>query len=172
MAGGRRYVKCVICGKQIDKTIDSYQPMNGRYAHTKCAEDKQSKLSAHSYKNLILEKTKEYLGSTFIRYKTENQINAYIKDGKNPKDIYNALIYWFEIKKGDPSAANGGIGIVDYIYDESLKYYKRVEENAERYKNVNENIIQDYIDKRTQIEKTPKRKPFSIPARNKLFILD
>lgn len=165
-------VKCLYCGETFYREVESYEKIGNRYAHSKCAEEHRKNVSAESYKDLILKKVKEYLGTSFIRQKTDRQIQSFLKDGKTLEGIYQAVVYWFDVKNGDIEAANGGIGIVDYIYDEAIKYYQRLAENEERYKNVNENLIQVYVDKRSQIEKTPKRKPFAAPARNKLFILD
>ena len=39
------------------------------------------------------------------------------------KGLYFAILYFYEIKKGDKSKANGGIGIIPYVYDESRRYW-------------------------------------------------
>lgn len=39
------------------------------------------------------------------------------------KGLYFAILYFYEIKKGDKNKSNGGIGIIPYIYDEAIKYW-------------------------------------------------
>lgn len=39
------------------------------------------------------------------------------------KGLYFAILYFYEIKKGDKNKANGGIGIIPYVYDESRRYW-------------------------------------------------
>ena len=37
--------------------------------------------------------------------------------------ILKTLIYWYEIKGNSTEKANGGIGIIPYVYNDALKYY-------------------------------------------------
>ena len=131
MGVSRRAVKCLYCGETFYREAESYEKIGNRYAHSKCAEEHRKNVSAESYKDLILKKVKEYLGTSFIRQKTDRQIQSFLKDGKTLEGIYQAVVYWFDVKNGDIEAANGGIGIVDYIYDEAIKYYQRLAENEE-----------------------------------------
>ena len=39
------------------------------------------------------------------------------------KGLYFAILYFYEIRNGDKNKANGGIGIIPYIYDESRRYW-------------------------------------------------
>lgn len=39
------------------------------------------------------------------------------------KGLYFAILYFYEIKKGNKDKSHGGIGIIPYIYDESRKYW-------------------------------------------------
>ena len=58
-----------------------------------------------------------------------NYVNSK-KKKYTPKGIYFALKYFYEIKKGSIDKANGGIGIVDYIYEESRLYWYEREEKT------------------------------------------
>lgn len=50
--------------------------------------------------------------------------------------MLKSLRYFYEIKHGDKTKANGGIGIIPYIYPEAAEYYYRIwlaqQENIER----------------------------------------
>lgn len=54
-----------------------------------------------------------------------------INKGRTPKGIYFALKYFYEIKKHSTDKSNGSIGIVDYIYEESYKYWKERDSREE-----------------------------------------
>ena len=54
-----------------------------------------------------------------------------INKGRTPKGIYFALKYFYEIKKHSTDKSNGSIGIVDYIYEESYKYWKERDSRVE-----------------------------------------
>lgn len=48
--------------------------------------------------------------------------------------------YWFEVKHNDISKANGGIGIVPYIYNDAKNYYYAIWLAQEQNKNKIETI--------------------------------
>lgn len=55
------------------------------------------------------------------------QRNDFInKYGYCDSGILMALKYWFGEKKNSIEKANGGMGIVPYIYDEAQRYYKNI----------------------------------------------
>lgn len=55
------------------------------------------------------------------------QRNDFInKYGYNDSGILMALKYWFGEKKNSIERANGGMGIVPYIYDEAQNYYRNI----------------------------------------------
>ena len=37
--------------------------------------------------------------------------------------MLKALVWWFDVKKNSIEAANGGIGILPYIYNDAKTYY-------------------------------------------------
>jgi hypothetical protein len=56
-------------------------------------------------------------------------IKKYFNDGMTYKGMNNALIYFYEIKKGNKTKANESIGIMPYIYEEAQKYFYFKEKN-------------------------------------------
>lgn len=86
------------------------------------------------------------------------QIRNFEKEGYTHKGIYYALVYYYEVCNGDVSKANGGIGIVPYIYQDSVKYWC---EEYDRYKKMQDKMsivqIQQKIDNQILLEKKDKK---------------
>ena len=56
--------------------------------------------------------------------KTTRQITDYRKNYNfTYSGMLKALVWWFEVKKNSVEAANGGIGILPYIYNDAKTYY-------------------------------------------------
>ena len=54
----------------------------------------------------------------------QKQIHNFIVDnGYSYNGIYKTLVYYYDIKKNPTDKANGGIGIVPYVYEEAKRYY-------------------------------------------------
>lgn len=58
--------------------------------------------------------------------------------------MLKALVYWFEIKGHSIEKANGGIGIIPYVYQQAYEYYYSLwlANQKNEFKN-----IEDYIPK-------------------------
>ena len=55
------------------------------------------------------------------------QWENYLKNKMTAKGIYFALKYHYEIKKGDVTKSENGIGIVPHIYEDSRSYWQERE---------------------------------------------
>lgn len=57
------------------------------------------------------------------------QVKELLGNGYTYQDIYNALVYWYEVKENanNPNVAHGGIGIVKYVMDESKQYWDNIQ---------------------------------------------
>lgn len=77
------------------------------------------------------------------------------------KGIYFAILYFYDIKKGNKDKSNGGIGIIPYIYDESRVYWhERVLRQPEIIKQIENQIKESSERKKVVIYKQEqKRKP-------------
>ena len=51
------------------------------------------------------------------------QLKEYKELGYSYSGMYKTLVWWFELKHGDIEKANGGIGIIPYVYDQACQYY-------------------------------------------------
>jgi hypothetical protein len=143
-------VKCLYCGQSFQRADTEFIQVGRRYAHKDCA----------NYIKEIHTFMKHILGETYSQTKIDSQIKNFIsQNGLSVEAIYKTLIYWYEIKKSSSAQANGGIGIVPYIYAEYLQYMKDQFENSQINKGKN---ISEYVgDKPTEIigRATPIRKP-------------
>lgn len=155
-------VKCFYCGESFNKDKELWvKPNSTRYAHKECYENRYDYLSDE---NKILEKCKELFKEEYNQTRIKSQIKKYLKEGKTASGIYKSLIYFFEVKNNDVSKANGGIGIVPYIYDEAKKYYASQEKLKEKF-----NAVQ--LAPQKQVIRQIKRKKVQKPVNLDFFNL-
>lgn len=94
----------------------------GKYAHKKCVEleDKRELTDKEKLDRYIM----KMFGTEYVHQRVRRQINTYISDyNYSYSGIQKALIYFYEIKGNSLDKANGGIGIVPYIYQDAYNYY-------------------------------------------------
>lgn len=128
-------VHCRLCKKLIYKdkeveNVDWMMPSRNYYYHCKCYNDwKRGVKDIHSdiTDDAWYLAVKEYLSKDLkapIDYaKVASQWKNLLKKGKTPKGIYFSLRYFYDIKKNDVSKCEGGIGIVNYIYEDACQYW-------------------------------------------------
>lgn len=116
-------VVCAYCKKELSKKdVDCVHVGNNKYVHLACKdlEDKREKTD----KELLEEYIKKLFEISYIEPRVKGQINKYIDEyNYTYSGIRKALEYYYEIKKGDISRANGGIGIVPYVYKDAYNYH-------------------------------------------------
>lgn len=116
-------VKCAYCQKPMSKKdADCVMIGNNKYVHKACQEleEKREKTDKEQLEDYI----KELFDTTYIDPRVRAQIKKYIEEfNYTYSGIRKALIYHYEIKGGDKSKANGGIGIVPYVYENAYNYY-------------------------------------------------
>jgi uncharacterized protein (DUF2225 family) len=169
-------VKCPWCGEKFDRNNpeNKYIYENRRYYHEACYQEKKEK-EKDSDKTKIAEiksKAAQWLGDSINYAMVTKQINSYLKDGWSYQEIYNALVYWIDVRQEGPQKANGGIAILNYIRKDSAKYWenqKKMEEQGEEVKG----NLEDYISFRHQERVVPsKRYKIQRPKRTNFFELD
>ena len=113
--------KCVFCNQQFDRNEEEFVAVNNRrYAHKKCYDAVQDEKDYEELINYI----KKIFKYTSISAKVTRQITDYKKQyGFTYSGMKKALVWWFEVKKNSVEAANGGIGILPYIYNDAKTYY-------------------------------------------------
>ena len=130
-------VQCRICKGKIDtdSTDEWVMPSKNWYYHKSCYADFGKKKGPITEESLLLEIDDEmwfavawdYLRKDLkmdIHYqKIRAQWTSFIKKGMTAKGIYFTLRYFYEIKRGDVSKSENGIGIVPFIYEEGTCYW-------------------------------------------------
>ena len=162
------YVTCAICKKRFDR--DKYPTVlvsSRRYAHAICAgtlskEEEQKEKDRQGLEEYII----KLFNLEHMDGKITLQIKRYLQE--HPEYTYSgirrSLEYFYEIKKNPIDKANGGIGIVPWIYEEAKRYYYN--QWLLSQKNVNKDVSK-YVPKVKEIViKPPKRIPKKILYKN------
>ena len=119
--------KCLYCGGDIDITKDEYcMARANRYAHKECYEKNSSPDEIFIPQIYSYLKTQVHI--TYDYPKCEKQRIYFVtKLGYTNEGIYNALRYFYGVKKASPDKSGNRIGIVPYVYEEAKEYYKNLE---------------------------------------------
>ena len=116
-------VVCAYCKKPMSKKDeDCIMIGNNKYVHKACQEleEKREKTDKEQLEDYI----KDLFQISYIDPRVKGQIKKYIDEyNYTYSGIRKALIYHYEIKGGDKSKANGGIGIVPYVYQNAYEYH-------------------------------------------------
>lgn len=157
------WVICVHCNERFDASKEEYVKIGRRYAHAKCAAQKEKEKTQEEKDKEALESyIKELFHYEILPLKVKRQIEEYVKEyNYTYSGILKSLVFYYSIKHGDIKKANGGIGIVPYVYQEAYNYYFSIWEANQRNAGV-ENYKPEVIEYRI---KDPKPRP----KRRKLF---
>ena len=119
-------VKCPLCGKSFDRDKVPYVQVSARrYAHKECSmsEDertKQEELDKQELHAYIM----KLFRMDYVDARIQKQIKKYVEENNYTySGIKKALVYFFEVKGNSIEKANGGIGIVPYVYQHAYNYY-------------------------------------------------
>lgn len=161
----KHIVKCLYCSQLFDANLEEFVQIKRRYAHKACAKAHEEQKSKEEKDKIALEEyIKDLLGLEVLNQKIKRQIKDYIDEyNYTYSGIHKALKYFYEVKEGDIYKANGGIGIVGYIYNDAFNYYYAQWLANEKNRDKN---IQEYVPKvievkiKPPIRKTKKRKLF------------
>ena len=121
------YVICSVCGKKFDRdVVQAVKTSARRYAHYTCKPE--GELVPLPQKDPDLDNLEKYiqklLGNDYNKARVNKQIKDYVdKDGYSYSGILKSLIYFYEVKGNSKDKANGGIGIVPFIYKDAYNYY-------------------------------------------------
>lgn len=125
-------VKCRICGEHIDreKQDDWIMPSKNYFYHKNCYDtwgkkknDVHAKASNKEWQDMLWEYLRKELKMCVDFKKMNRQWETFLKKGMTAKGMYFCLKYFYEIKKGDPTKSENGIGIIPYVYEESKEYW-------------------------------------------------
>ena len=119
--------KCAICGKEFDRNaIQAVRHGARRYSHWTCEPD--GELAPMENKiDPELDKLNNYiinlLGKDYNAARVKKQIKDFKEQGMSYSGILKSLIYFYEVKGNSKEKANGGIGIVPFVYKDAYNYY-------------------------------------------------
>ena len=136
-------VKCLYCEKKFDRDKMPYIQVGRRYAHKECsmtAEERktQEEQDKQDLDNYII----QLLKIDYIDARIRKQIKTYIEENNYTySGIKKALIYFYEVKGNSIEKANGGIGIVPFIYKDAFNYYYALWQAQQQNK---DKVIVDY----------------------------
>lgn len=121
-------VKCTVCGKIFDRDVTQAVKVSARrYAHYRCHPEGELVPLPNPVDEDLL-KLEQYaeqlLGEDFNLARVRKQI----KEFKETYDysysgMLKTLIWFYEIKGNPIEKANGGIGIIPFVYKDALNYY-------------------------------------------------
>jgi len=160
-------VTCVYCKKKFDRDkLPFVQVSQRRYAHKECAESETQRLFKEEADKLALENyIIQLLKIEYITPRIRKQLNTYIEQyGYTYSGMHKALIYFYEIKGNSVEKANGGVGIIPYVYQDAYNYYYALWEANQANK---EKVIKNYVPEQIEVtisspqRKLKKRKLFS-----------
>lgn len=119
-------VTCVYCKKKFDRDKFPFiQVSSRRYAHKECSlTEDQKKAKEELDKEALDEYIMKLFKTTYVDARIRKQIKQYVDEYNfTYSGIRKALVYFFEIKGNPIEKANGGIGIVPYVYKNAYNYY-------------------------------------------------
>lgn len=159
------WVKCKVCGESFNRDKEEAVLISPRrYAHKKCVETYEEDLKD-------LEHLQEYIKQLFKVEKLPAKVDKQIKSFKKEYEysysgMEKSLIWFYEIKRNSLEKANGGIGIIPYIYQEATQYYYALY----LAKLANEKVDMTIFSKEIREIKIPSPKTYSKPP--KLFNIE
>lgn len=155
-------VHCRICHQDIDRNtqvenVDWVMPSKNWFYHKTCYEQWAKSRKSLNVKSNLDEQTwfdflYEYLHRDVLMEinfnKLRSQWRKFVADGFKPKGIFFTVKYYYDIQKGKKESADGGIGIVPYIYKEATEYWVEQE-------NFNRGLVEKIEDQMlSRIERT------------------
>jgi len=162
----KHIVKCPFCSQQFDANTEEYVKIKTRYAHKKCAEEHEATMTQDERDLAALfEYVKNLFGSDYNYMKVKRQIEKMKSD--NPDYSYSGMkrsLQWFyEITHHPIENANGGIGIIPYIYDDARKYF---------YSLYVAQLANEHIDITTEAKEFVIESPRAYSRPPRLFMID
>lgn len=138
-------VKCYYCGQYFDRDkVPCTQVTSNRYAHKDCSlSDDEKRKQELKDKEELEQYIIKLLKIDYVDARIQLQIKQYINDYNfTYSGIRKALIYFYEIKGNSIDKANGGIGIVPYVYKNAYNYYLALWQAQQRNDN---KVIEEYV---------------------------
>lgn len=120
------YVKCKYCGEQFNRDAEPTVKIGERrYAHAACAQKYEASIPQEEKDYMALE---SYIKKLFKTNNVSAKIKKQIRDFRQEYNytysgMLKTLYWWYDIKGHTLELAQGGIGIIPFIYQDALKYF-------------------------------------------------
>ena len=138
-------VTCVYCKQRFDRDKFPYVQVSARrYAHQECSLTEEQKISKEEQDKIDLE---NYILKLFkvdyVDARVRKQIKQYREEfNYTYSGIRKALTYFYEVKGHSIEKANGGIGIVPYVYQHAYNYYLALWQAQQKNQ---DKVLNDYV---------------------------
>ena len=127
----KHIVKCPKCGQDFDtNAVQAVRVSARRYGHATCYPDNTDfvPLVQKPEEDPDLKKLKDYITKIYGNKANWPLITKQIKNYTNDKKyslsgILKSLVWFYDVKHNSVDGSNGGIGIVDYCYQDAYNYY-------------------------------------------------
>ena len=160
-------VKCKYCNLIINRNTEfNYSAVGQRYAHDECI---QQAAKSKENREAIHDKIKQLCGGSYVRARVEKQISQNLNDGRTLKGILQTLQYWYDIQKHDPKEAHGGIGIVEYVYEDAQKYFERKRQIGINFGKVPKEEVEKTIERKNALSPPCTLRERIVKPRRKVY---
>lgn len=162
-------VKCLYCGKTFDRDkVECVKVSARRYAEKTCVDAHEG---SKTKEQKDLESLEEYImklfNTTYITARVRKQITQMKEKSYSYSGMLKSLIYFYEVKGNSLEKANGGIGIVPFVYEDAYNYYYSL--FVAQQKNEHKDLDSFTYEVREITISSPQRKP---RKRSKFTFLD
>jgi hypothetical protein len=122
-------VKCTVCGESFDRDkVQAVRSGARRYAHYTCLPEGELVPLPNAVVDQDLVDLENYIKNLLGDDYNPARVKKQIKDYKNEYNysysgMLKALIWFYEVKGNSIEKANGGIGILPFVYQDAYNYY-------------------------------------------------
>ena len=144
-------VTCVYCKQKFDRDKFPFiQVSQRRYAHQECSLSEDQKKNKEEQDRIDLENyILQLFKVDYIDVKIRKQIKQYREEyNYTYSGIRKALVYFYEVKGNSIEKANGGIGIVPYVYQQAYNYYLAIWQAQQKNQ---DKVLVNYVPKVKEI---------------------
>lgn len=122
-------VKCTVCGESFDRDkVQAVKSGARRYAHYTCLPEGELVPLPNAVVDQDLVDLENYIKNLLGDNYNPARVKKQIKDYKNEYNysysgMLKALVWFYEVKGNSIEKANGGIGILPFVYQDAYNYY-------------------------------------------------
>lgn len=166
------YCICTVCNQRFDRDkVQAVKTGARRYAHLRCKPDGEKVPLPNIEVDEDLQKLEDYikklLNEEYVNARVRKQIKDFKEEyGYSYSGMLKSLVYFYEVKGNSKEKANGGIGIIPFIYKDAYNYY------FELFTAQNKNQSKDVISYTSKIKEITIKPPTVYIPPKKLFDLD